>query len=149
MFGQTWPQNPSRTTRLVLKCRLHQKSARQTNYKAISWRQQILARLPSGTQNTLRRRSLGTNKNIYFYDFGRAGGGSESISQAGATGPCLGGRRCGPRPQGLSQRLCTSTLGATGSPLLRPREVLPCGPTGGAEASRLRALFLGSSRGCT
>ena len=33
MFGQTWPQNPSRTTGLVL----HQKSAPQTNYNAISW----------------------------------------------------------------------------------------------------------------
>ncbi len=50
IFGQTWPQNPSRTTGLVLQCRLHQKSARQTNSKAISWHQQIPARLPSGTQ---------------------------------------------------------------------------------------------------
>ena len=50
IFGQTWPQNPSRTTGLVLQCRLHQKSARQTNSKAISWRQKNPARLPSGTQ---------------------------------------------------------------------------------------------------
>jgi hypothetical protein len=50
IFGQTWPRNPSRTTGLVLQCRLHQKSARQTNSGAIAWRQQIPARLPSGTQ---------------------------------------------------------------------------------------------------
>ncbi len=37
MFGQTWPQNHSRTTGLVLQCRLHQTSAQQTNSKAISW----------------------------------------------------------------------------------------------------------------
>jgi hypothetical protein len=37
VFGQTWPQNPSRTTGLVLQCRLHQKSAPQTNSKAISY----------------------------------------------------------------------------------------------------------------
>jgi hypothetical protein len=37
IFGQTWPQNPSRTTGLVLQCRLDQKSAPQTNSKAISW----------------------------------------------------------------------------------------------------------------
>ncbi len=36
-FGQTWPQNPSRTTGRVLQCRLHQKSAPQTNSKTISW----------------------------------------------------------------------------------------------------------------
>jgi hypothetical protein len=48
IFGQTWPQNPSRTTGLVLQCRLHQKSAPQTNSKAISWHRQIPARLPSG-----------------------------------------------------------------------------------------------------
>ncbi len=34
IFGQTWPQNPPRTTGLVLQCRLHQKSAPQTNSKA-------------------------------------------------------------------------------------------------------------------
>jgi hypothetical protein len=45
------PQNPSRTTGLVLQCRLHQQSAPQTNSKAISWHQQIPARLPSGTQH--------------------------------------------------------------------------------------------------
>ena len=50
IFGQTWPQNPFRTTGLVLQCRLHQKSAPQTNSKAISWRQNNPARLPSGTQ---------------------------------------------------------------------------------------------------
>ena len=37
IFGQPWPQNPSRATGLVLQCRLHQKSAPQTNSKAISW----------------------------------------------------------------------------------------------------------------
>ncbi len=37
MFGQTWPQNPSRTTGLVLQCRLHQKSAPQTNSEAMWW----------------------------------------------------------------------------------------------------------------
>ncbi len=37
IFCQTWPQNPSRTTGLVLQCRLHQKSAPQTNSKSISW----------------------------------------------------------------------------------------------------------------
>ncbi len=36
IFGQTWAQNPSRTTALVLQCRLHQKPAPQTNSKAIS-----------------------------------------------------------------------------------------------------------------
>ncbi len=35
IFGQTWPQNTSRTTGLVLQCRLHQKSAPQAN--SISW----------------------------------------------------------------------------------------------------------------
>ncbi len=39
VFGQTWPQNPFRTTGLVLQCRLHQKSARLTNSKATSWRE--------------------------------------------------------------------------------------------------------------
>ena len=33
IFGQTWPQDPSRSTGLVLQCRLHQKSAPQTNSK--------------------------------------------------------------------------------------------------------------------
>ncbi len=37
IFGQTWPQNPSRRMGLVLQCRLHQKSAPQINYKTISW----------------------------------------------------------------------------------------------------------------
>ncbi len=37
IFGQTWPQNPSRTTGLVLQCRLNQKSAPQTNSNTISW----------------------------------------------------------------------------------------------------------------
>ena len=37
MFGQSWPQGPSRTTGLVVQCRLHQISARQTNSKAISF----------------------------------------------------------------------------------------------------------------
>ncbi len=50
IFGQTWPQNPSRTTVLVLQCLLQHKSARQTNSKALSWHQKIPARLPSGTQ---------------------------------------------------------------------------------------------------
>ena len=50
VFGQTWPRNPSRTAGLVLQCRLYQKSAPQTNSKAISWRHKIPARLPSGTQ---------------------------------------------------------------------------------------------------
>ncbi len=35
IFGQTWPQKPSRTTGLVLQCHLNQKSAPQTNSKAI------------------------------------------------------------------------------------------------------------------
>jgi hypothetical protein len=34
--SQTWPQNPSRATGLVLQCRLHQKSAQRTNSKANS-----------------------------------------------------------------------------------------------------------------
>ncbi len=46
IFGQTWPQNPSRTTGLVLQCRLHQKSAPQTNSKAISWKFGILKSPP-------------------------------------------------------------------------------------------------------
>ena len=50
IFGQTWAPNPSRSTGLVLQCRLHQKSARQSNSKAISWHQTNPARLPSGTQ---------------------------------------------------------------------------------------------------
>ncbi len=50
MFGQTWSQNSSRSTGLVMQCRLHQKSIRQTNSKDISWRQQMSARLPSGTE---------------------------------------------------------------------------------------------------
>ncbi len=37
IFGQTWLQNPSRTTGLILQCWLHQKSTRQTNSKAILW----------------------------------------------------------------------------------------------------------------
>ena len=49
IFGQTWPQNPSRTTGLVLQCRLHQKSAPQTNSKAISWQFGILKSPPQGT----------------------------------------------------------------------------------------------------
>jgi hypothetical protein len=53
IFGQTWPQNPSRTTGLVLQCRLHQKPAPQTNSKASLWRQEIPARLPSGTQSVV------------------------------------------------------------------------------------------------
>jgi hypothetical protein len=36
MFGQTLPQNHCKSTGLVLQCRLHQKSAQLTNYKAIS-----------------------------------------------------------------------------------------------------------------
>ncbi len=46
IFGQTWPPNPSRTTGLVLQCRLHQKSAPQTNSKAISWQLGILSSPP-------------------------------------------------------------------------------------------------------
>ncbi len=46
IFGQTWPQNPSRTTGLVLQCRLNQKSAPQTNSKAISWQFGILNSAP-------------------------------------------------------------------------------------------------------
>ena len=37
IFGQTWPQNPSRTTGLVLQCQLHQQSAPQTTSKPMSW----------------------------------------------------------------------------------------------------------------
>ncbi len=59
IFGQTWPQNTSRSTGLVLQCWLHQKSARQINSKAISWRQKIPARLPSGTQS---KRVLGAGQ---------------------------------------------------------------------------------------
>ena len=50
IFCQTLPKHPSRTTALVLQCRLHHKSAPQTNSKPISWRQTNPARLPSGTQ---------------------------------------------------------------------------------------------------
>ncbi len=42
IFGQTWPQNPSRTTGLVLQCRLHHKSAPQTNSKAITWQLRVM-----------------------------------------------------------------------------------------------------------
>jgi hypothetical protein len=60
------------------------------------------------------------------------------------------GCRCGPRPQGESQRQCTSALEVTGGPFLRPQKVPPCDPTGGAEAgARIRAPFFGSSRGCS
>ena len=41
IFGQTWPQDPSRSPGLALQLNLHEKSAPQTNSKAISWRQQI------------------------------------------------------------------------------------------------------------
>ena len=47
---KTWPPNLSRTTGLVLQCRLHQKSPQRTNFKAISWRQKTQATLPSGTR---------------------------------------------------------------------------------------------------
>ncbi len=46
IFGQTWPQNPSRTTGLVLQCRLHQKSAPQTICKTMSWQRGILESRP-------------------------------------------------------------------------------------------------------
>ena len=49
-FGQTLPQKPSRTMGLVLQCRLHQKSAPQTNSIATSWHRANPARLPSSTQ---------------------------------------------------------------------------------------------------
>ncbi len=39
--GQTWPPNPSNKTGLVLQCRLHQKTARQTNSKAFRGTKQI------------------------------------------------------------------------------------------------------------
>ncbi len=42
ILGQTWPQHLSRTTGVVLQCRLHQKSSPQTNSKAISWQFGIL-----------------------------------------------------------------------------------------------------------
>ena len=53
IFGQTRPQNLSRTTGLVLQCRLHQKAGPQTDLKAISWLDLRLGRvreswLPSG-----------------------------------------------------------------------------------------------------
>ena len=35
IFGQTWPPTPSRSMGLVLQCRLYQKSAQETNSKAI------------------------------------------------------------------------------------------------------------------
>ncbi len=46
IFGRTWPQNPSRTTGLVLQCRLHQISAPQSNSKAIPWQFGILSSHP-------------------------------------------------------------------------------------------------------
>jgi len=49
-FGQTVPQKPSRTMGLVLQCKLHQKSAPQTNSNATSWHHLNPARLPSGTK---------------------------------------------------------------------------------------------------
>ena len=58
IFGQTWPQDSSRSTGLVLQCRLHQKSTRQTNSMAISWRQKTPARLPSGTQQAALARNI-------------------------------------------------------------------------------------------
>ncbi len=36
IFGQTWPQDPSRSPGLALQFNLHEKSAPQTNSKAIS-----------------------------------------------------------------------------------------------------------------
>ncbi len=47
IFGQSWPHNPSRTTGLVLQCRLHQKPAPQTNSKTISWQFGIRKSPPS------------------------------------------------------------------------------------------------------
>ena len=43
---QTWPQNSSRTTGLVLQCRLHHKSAPQTNSNIISLQFEILKSPP-------------------------------------------------------------------------------------------------------
>ena len=51
LSGKLGPQNPSRSTGLVLQCRLHPKSARQTNSNDFSWHQTIPARLSSGTQS--------------------------------------------------------------------------------------------------
>jgi hypothetical protein len=48
IFGQGWPPNPSRTTGLVLQCRLHRTSDRQTNSEAISWLSGSLAILEFG-----------------------------------------------------------------------------------------------------
>ncbi len=48
---QTWPQNLSRTTGLVLQCRLQQKSAPQTNSRAIPWQFGILSSPPPMTQH--------------------------------------------------------------------------------------------------
>ena len=55
IFGQTWHQNPSRTTGLVLQCRLHPKSAPQTNSKAISWQFGILNPPPNEPLNDVGR----------------------------------------------------------------------------------------------
>ncbi len=46
IFGQTWPPNLSRTTGVVLQCRLHQKSPPQTNSKVMSWQFGILKSPP-------------------------------------------------------------------------------------------------------
>ena len=49
------PQNPSRSTGFLLQCRLHQKSARETNSKAMSWFQQIPAKLSPCAQFAEKR----------------------------------------------------------------------------------------------
>ena len=49
-FGQILPQKPFGTMGLVLKCKLHQTSAPQTNSNATSWHHANPARLPSGTK---------------------------------------------------------------------------------------------------
>ncbi len=52
IFGQTWPPNPSRTTGLVLQCRLHKIQARRPILRPFRGAYKNPARLPSGTQRS-------------------------------------------------------------------------------------------------
>ena len=49
LYYTIYIRSPSKTTGLVLQCRLHPNSARQTNYTAVSWCQTNPASMPSST----------------------------------------------------------------------------------------------------
>ncbi len=73
IFGQTWPQNPSRTTGSSCSVDCTKKSARQTNSKAISWHSRILgfyhaasARKPSESSPEGRIPARRTRENLSF-----------------------------------------------------------------------------------